>query len=186
VKRKTLSKSLRFDVFRRDSFRCRYCGKQPPDVILVCDHIIPVAKHGPTTLENLCTSCEDCNSGKAAKPLTSPVPDSLEHLAALQERLEELQAIQKQARVAKRLQSTEKAIRLDLENHWLTAFNLPPLPDEVSPQMITILYRSLKFLDINTLKGLITLCAKRKIGADPQDQYRYMCGILKNKKREGQ
>lgn len=33
---------LRFDVFQRDGFRCRYCGRTPADgVALEADHVIP-------------------------------------------------------------------------------------------------------------------------------------------------
>ena len=42
AKRKNLSKSVRFEVFKRDSFKCQYCGKSAPDVVLEVDHIIPV------------------------------------------------------------------------------------------------------------------------------------------------
>jgi len=33
-KRKPLSKKLRFEVFKRDSFACQYCGAKAPDVLL--------------------------------------------------------------------------------------------------------------------------------------------------------
>ena len=42
--RKAISKKLRFEVFKRDSFTCQYCGKSAPDVILHVDHILPVKK----------------------------------------------------------------------------------------------------------------------------------------------
>lgn len=31
VERKQLSKKLRFEVFKRDSFTCQYCGKKSPE-----------------------------------------------------------------------------------------------------------------------------------------------------------
>lgn len=70
-KRKSLSKKLRFEVFKRDSFRCQYCGRSAPEVVLQVDHIIPVAKGGTDELMNLITSCDDCNQGKGAVPLDS-------------------------------------------------------------------------------------------------------------------
>ena len=60
-------KTLRFDTFARDNFTCRYCGRSPLKdfkVILHCDHIIPKRKEGRTTLDNLITSCQECNQGK--------------------------------------------------------------------------------------------------------------------------
>ena len=70
AKRKNLSKSVRFEVFKRDSFNCQYCGKSAPDVVLEVDHIIPVAKGGDNDLSNLITACFDCNRGKRDKKLT--------------------------------------------------------------------------------------------------------------------
>lgn len=32
MKRKAISKRVRFEVFKRDSFKCQYCGKCAPDV----------------------------------------------------------------------------------------------------------------------------------------------------------
>lgn len=69
VKRKAIGKKLRFEVFKRDKFCCQYCGQKAPDVVLVCDHVAPVAKGGETTLLNLITACEGCNAGKGATPL---------------------------------------------------------------------------------------------------------------------
>ncbi len=68
-KRKPLSKSVRFEVFKRDSFTCQYCGRTAPDVILEVDHIVPVAKGGTDEILNLVTSCRECNRGKSAKTL---------------------------------------------------------------------------------------------------------------------
>ena len=62
-----ISKSLRFDVFQRDSHTCQYCGRKSPEATLVIDHLIPVSKGGTDDFENLVTSCEDCNSGKSDK-----------------------------------------------------------------------------------------------------------------------
>ena len=67
--RKALKSGLRFDVFNRDGFTCQYCGKRPPEVVLHCDHIVPVVKGGTTELDNLATSCSQCNRGKHAKDL---------------------------------------------------------------------------------------------------------------------
>lgn len=70
AERKPISKKKRFEVFKRDSFRCQYCGRSAPDVILEVDHIIPVAEGGKDDILNLITSCRDCNRGKGKKKLT--------------------------------------------------------------------------------------------------------------------
>ncbi len=64
MKRKSLGKKTRFEVFKRDSFTCQYCGNSSPEIILEIDHIKPVSKGGDNELTNLITSCFDCNRGK--------------------------------------------------------------------------------------------------------------------------
>jgi hypothetical protein len=62
---------LRFDVFTRDGFRCRYCGRGPAQgCYLEADHVVPRSAGGTDTLANLVTACWDCNHGKSAKTLT--------------------------------------------------------------------------------------------------------------------
>ena len=57
---------MRFEVLNRDNFTCQYCGKTPQDGIkLVVDHRNPVSNGGKTKLDNLITSCFECNAGKS-------------------------------------------------------------------------------------------------------------------------
>lgn len=67
--RKPLSKRIRFEVFKRDSFTCQYCGAKAPEAILHVDHIEPVSLGGDNDLLSLITSCSTCNSGKSNIPL---------------------------------------------------------------------------------------------------------------------
>lgn len=68
--RKPVSMKLRFQVFMRDEFQCRYCGNSPPHVIVEVDHIVPVTGGGSDDIDNLVTACTDCNSGKGEMPLS--------------------------------------------------------------------------------------------------------------------
>lgn len=63
-KRKSQYLKLRFNIFIRDKFTCQYCGRKAPDVILQIDHIHPKSKGGIKIIDNLKTSCSDCNLGK--------------------------------------------------------------------------------------------------------------------------
>jgi len=87
-KRKSIPKSIRFEVFKRDLFTCQYCGKKAPDVILEIDHIVPVSKGGDNSIENLVSACKDCNSGKSNKRLSelSEVEKSRKQIEELQEK----------------------------------------------------------------------------------------------------
>lgn len=66
-----VTKRLRFEVLRRDRFRCYYCGARGNETTgagLVIDHVTPVALGGTDDPSNLVASCGDCNSGKSATP----------------------------------------------------------------------------------------------------------------------
>ena len=65
TERKSLTKTVRFEVFKRDSFACQYCGRKSPDILLQVDHIEPVSKGGTNDLPNLITSCKDCKAGQS-------------------------------------------------------------------------------------------------------------------------
>ena len=61
--RQAISKKLRFEIFKRDSFSCQYCGSSAPEVLLHVDHLKPLAEGGENDILNLITSCESCNLG---------------------------------------------------------------------------------------------------------------------------
>ena len=78
-----LSVRTRFEVFKRDGFTCRYCGRKSPDVVLEVDHILPLCEGGTDDAVNLATSCWDCNHGKAGVPLASVMTGEDPHDAAI-------------------------------------------------------------------------------------------------------
>lgn len=66
--RSLMTDKLRYDIMKRDKFRCQLCGRSADDGIkLHVDHIIPVSKGGKTIPHNLRTLCEQCNLGKSNK-----------------------------------------------------------------------------------------------------------------------
>ena len=68
VERAKMTDSLRYDILKRDNFRCQICGSSAQDgVKLHVDHIIPVSKGGQTIESNLRTLCDRCNMGKSDK-----------------------------------------------------------------------------------------------------------------------
>ena len=95
AKRKPISKALRFEVFKRDSFTCQYCGRSAPDVVLQVDHIQPVSKGGQNDILNLITSCRDCNLGKGAKKLddNTAIVKIKKQLDEVNERREQLEML---------------------------------------------------------------------------------------------
>lgn len=97
AKRKTISQKTRFEVFKRDSFKCQYCGRCAPEVILNVDHIHPVSKGGEDDIMNYITSCFDCNSGKSDRLLSddSVIAKQRGQLEELNERREQLEMMLK-------------------------------------------------------------------------------------------
>lgn len=93
AKREAISKRVRFEVFKRDNFKCQYCGKSAPEIILHVDHISPVSKGGKADILNLITSCVDCNAGKSDVPLSdsSALQKQRAQLEELNERREQLE-----------------------------------------------------------------------------------------------
>lgn len=93
TKRRGISKKTRFEVFKRDGFKCQYCGAAAPDVLLEVDHIQPVSKDGQHDMLNFVTACKPCNLGKGARKLDddTAVKKQRSQLAELQERREQLE-----------------------------------------------------------------------------------------------
>ncbi|MBB3710952.1 5-methylcytosine-specific restriction endonuclease McrA [Limimaricola variabilis] len=56
----------RFNLFLRDGFCCQYCGARGD---LTFDHVIPRARGGVTSWENVVAACARCNLRKGSKSL---------------------------------------------------------------------------------------------------------------------
>jgi hypothetical protein len=68
--RVAVSKRLRYEVFRRDNFTCRYCGGKAPDVKLNVDAVVPEALGGS---HKDVAACEACNGGKTSSSPDAPL-----------------------------------------------------------------------------------------------------------------
>ena len=165
-----ISKRLRFEVFKRDGFRCRYCGAGVLDVTLHCDHVVPDSKGGPTTAENLVTACQPCNLGKSNIGLDerklSPsidVADAKEHATQIRAYLK----IQKQIGEAK---SELEDLALA---HWKKRIG------DWHSSLPNYLHGPLKDFGLAKVMEAIDIVASRDI-RKPIDQVKYLCGIIKN------
>ncbi|KIT16043.1 HNH endonuclease [Jannaschia aquimarina] len=56
----------RFNLFLRDEFQCQYCGAKGD---LTFDHVIPRARGGVTSWENVVAACGRCNLRKGSRSL---------------------------------------------------------------------------------------------------------------------
>lgn len=56
----------RFNLFLRDQFSCQYCGAKGD---LTFDHVVPRARGGVTSWENVVAACSRCNLRKGSQSL---------------------------------------------------------------------------------------------------------------------
>lgn len=178
MSRKSLSKSLRFEVFKRDQFTCQYCGAHPPSVILHCDHIHPVAKGGTNDIDNLITSCITCNQGKAARSLSS-VPVSLKDKAALVATQEEQIAGYEAVMRARRERLEDET--WEVAERFMELYNLTSIPKVhlvsirrfIEKQGVT---KTLEAMDI----------ANRKKPYSDYVGFKFFCGVCWNMIRDSE
>ncbi len=109
-----ITKKIRFEVFKRDSFQCKYCGRSAPGVILEIDHINPKSKGGKDSIFNLITSCFDCNRGKGKRKLSDT--------SEIKKQKKELEKIQKEREQLKFLKKWREEIK-DVDKEYLQYFN---------------------------------------------------------------
>ncbi|HWE26163.1 MAG TPA: HNH endonuclease, partial [Myxococcales bacterium] len=57
----------RLNIYARDDNTCQYCARQLPRAQLNLDHVVPRARGGRTTWENVVCCCIPCNLKKGAK-----------------------------------------------------------------------------------------------------------------------
>ena len=60
-------KFSRINIYARDGYKCQYCGTKCTISELTYDHVVPRAKGGRTTWENIVTCCYPCNYKKGSR-----------------------------------------------------------------------------------------------------------------------
>lgn len=173
----SISKTLRFEVFKRDGFQCQYCGRQPPEIILEVDHIIPRKRKGKDDVNNLITSCFDCNRGKGARDLKVAPPKTDKRLKDIKEKEDQLKELYRyQNKIKKRIESD-----IDyLDSKWW---------DELSGKKGEYCFTN---HGRRQIKNLLRTFSKYEIEEAMEiawtksylkDRFAYMCGILWTTKR---
>lgn len=70
VKLKDSHRAVRFsriNIFTRDGYCCQYCKHKFRTEELTFDHVVPIAKGGRKTWENIVTACWRCNNRKSGR-----------------------------------------------------------------------------------------------------------------------
>ncbi len=176
VKRKSISKRLRFEVFKRDRFTCQYCSAKPPKVPLEIDHIVPVSKNGKNTIDNLITACFDCNRGKSDVELTDVPP-------TLSDTIERKKIAQEQYAQYKRILNKEKRVInneiTEVEDVYSDCF-----PDYVFTDKFKITVKKfIKALGVEVVsEAMENACTRPRL--NEQTALKYFCGICWNTIKE--
>lgn len=172
----SLSKKLRFEVFKRDSFKCQYCGAMPPVVVLEVDHIIPVSKSGTDDIDNLITSCFDCNRGKSNRDLTTLPQSTIEKTEQLIEREEQYAAYKEILSKIKARQAEEIDAIDEIYNQYFPEWCLG---ERFKNGTLPIFLKSLGFEKVED--AMHKACARM---FDDNKAIKYFCGICWNKIRD--
>ena len=64
-----IRKEKREAIYRRDNYKCAYCGCTCKGDELTLDHVKPRAKRGRNEASNLVTACRSCNLEKSNKTM---------------------------------------------------------------------------------------------------------------------
>jgi hypothetical protein len=171
----SISKKIRFEVFKRDGFQCAYCGKTPPEVILEVDHIDPKSKGGKDDINNYITACFDCNRGKRDIPLDK-IPNKLnDNLEILKEKEQQLKEYRKFVlKIRNRLEQDINKIQEQFQTYF---------PDRQFTDSFRLSIKNfLHALDIYDLIDFMDI-ACLKIN-NPSEALKYFCGICWNTIKE--
>lgn len=165
-----ISKTVRFEVFKRDSFTCGYCGRTPPSVVLEVDHVDPRSRGGSGDINNLITACFDCNRGKGAGELSN-IPLSLaESMEFIRER--ELQ-FSEYNKLTKKILARKKRDINEVANRYSILYPKWKLTERFK---LSTLSRFLEQLP----KGEVLYAWDLTFGMNPKNPIKYFCGICWN------
>jgi hypothetical protein len=169
-----ISKKIRFEVFKRDGFRCAYCGKTPPEVVLEADHIDPKANCGCDSIDNLLTACFDCNRGKRNIPLDK-IPSTLsENIEVIREREEQIKEHRKL------LDSIERRKKKDIKaiaDTFKEYFPNDRLTDTFQKSSVKLFLSKLPIHEV--VDAMNIACSRRSDSS--LNAVKYFCGICWSK-----
>lgn len=173
VPRKPLSKRLRFEVFKRDGFRCVYCGATPQDCALHVDHVVACANGGTGDPSNLVTACQACNGGKSAVPLNQRRAGGTLDPERASEHAAQIRAYLK---AQKDLIGARTELLGSVRSVWEEFY-----PEGNTPSDLGIFRHALQDFSLDDVQAWV----RRACLATPTSlqAIRYFCGILRNARK---
>ncbi|MCE5345382.1 MAG: HNH endonuclease [Bacteroidales bacterium] len=209
--RKSISKKVRYEVFKRDSFKCQHCGKSAPDIILVVEQIKNISENGDNNILDLVASCRNCLQKMGGNVLddNSFLAKQQKEIAKLRERIAELKMM---TEWKSGLSETDVIDLIKIDIFWSNFFpefsfgepehiiHLKELinkfgRESVLEAMKTSADKYFKYekdemtadsviIAYSKIGGICTINKKLKDNPDIKDLY-YIRGILRNKLKNG-
>lgn len=181
-----ISKWKRFKIFERDWFMCQYCWKDPInfDVVLEVDHSISIKDWWTNDINNLITSCFNCNRGKWRK---SVIIWKLTDIQLEKEKLDKAKDRLKQVKEIKRIRKTKSDILKDIEyeKYWFIELALNWYSDNLIKQMnMVIKWKHWKWCDLYLLEECLDITMDKFIQYEEfytKDFVKYFYWVLRNK-----
>ncbi len=171
-----VSVRTRFEVFKRDNFTCRYCGRKSPEVVLEVDHIVPCCEGGTDDQMNLAVSCWDCNRGKAGVPLSETVSGEDPHDRAVL-LLEKERQLREYNKVLARFAARRKKDAQGLLNWWCEQTGVTGVPKN----QFTWLKNELNRTPKESVRAAMEIAISRSMTRD----WRYVIVVLRNWRDDG-
>lgn len=174
-----VSARLRFEILRRDGFRCHYCGATPGERELHVDHVIPEALGGTDEPGNLVTACVPCNLGKASVPPDAPTVAAVS--AAAERWAGALQEARMRMAYEDGMLDDARMVFLDAWEKYTVVGSgeRVPLPADWG---VTID----RFSELGFNKLSFARLVETAMHSLSDDVFRYFCGIVWNRVREQQ
>lgn len=171
--RKNVSASIRWSVFARDGFVCRYCGARAGQdgVELHADHVISVVDGGDNSIQNLITACQKCNGGKGAKSLQD-LPDAADVADRMKQRAE---SVKKQADAMREALEQEKQLEQQAVNLKCHAYGVKSV--KIARGEIKIIVGLCNEFGAETVLEWYRAAASK---VSESTAVRYVCGIARN------
>ncbi len=176
AKRKSIGASLRWHVFARDGFTCRYCGMMAghDGVELAVDHVVSVADGGSNNPDNLVTACRKCNGGKGARSLgEAPTPRQVV------KRIRKGAAnLLQQAKAVQEAIAAEKALRQEVVNLKCAAYGIERCT--IKPGEVAAIRRLIG--EFGADQVLVWYQSAATHNCKEWDAVRYVCGCARNQR----
>jgi hypothetical protein len=176
TERTQLSTRTRFEIFKRDGFKCVYCGRTPMESPLHVDHVEPIARGGTSDPSNLVTACASCNLGKSDVPLADRALEPSMSPESVLEHAEQIKAYLAAQRV---LVKAKSAVADEVLVYWVERVG-DHIPRDLPPRIP----RMLEEWGLAKLCEAIDIVGSKWNGYGGSRPLKYLHGILRRWREE--